>query len=88
MDLQVSTTDFSNYVQIDMRYLILVKAFCFFFFFFNQWDLGESLMFFVLIWYLSPLVKHENNSLGENTSTFTMPLDESLKNQSYGRNSG
>ena len=86
MDLQVSTTDFSNYVQIDMRYLILVKAFCFFFF--NQWDLGESLMFFVLIWYLSPLVKHENNSLGENTSTFTMPLDESLKNQSYGRNSG
>ena len=87
MDLQVSTTDFSNYVQIDMRYLILVKAFCFFFFF-NQWDLGESLMFFVLIWYLSPLVKHENNSLDENTSTFTMPLDESLKNQSYGRNSG
>ena len=87
MDLQVSTTDFSNYVQIDMRYLILVKAFCFFVFF-NQWDLGESLMFFVLIWYLSPLVKHENNSLGENTSTFTMPLDESLKNQSYGRNSG
>ena len=86
MDLQVSTTDFSNYVQIDMRYLILVKAFCFFFF--NQWDLGESLMFFVLIWYLSPLVKHENNSLGENTSTFTMPLDESLKNQSYGRNGG
>ena len=86
MDLQVSTTDFSNYVQIDMRYLILVKAFCFFFF--NQWDLGESLMFFVLIWYLSPLVKHENNSLGENTSTFKMPLDESLKNQSYGRNSG
>ena len=87
MDLQVSTTDFSNYVQIDMRYLILVKAFCFVFFF-SQWDLGESLMFFVLIWYLSPLVKHENNSLGENTSTFTMPLDESLKNQSYGRNSG
>ena len=61
----------------------MVKAFCFY-----QRDLGESLLFFVLIWYLSPLVKHENNSLGENTSTFTMPLDESLKNQSYGRNSG
>ena len=61
----------------------MVKAFCFY-----QRDLGESLLFFVLIWYLSPLVKHENNSLGENTSTFKMPLDESLKNQSYGRNSG
>ena len=56
--------------------------------FFKQWDLGVSLLFFVLIWYLWPLFQHENNSLDENKLTFTKPLDGSSNNQSCGRDSG
>ena len=58
------------------------------FFFFKQWDLGVSLLFFVLIWYLWPLFQHENNSLDENELTFTKSLDGSSNNQSCGRDSG
>ena len=69
-----------------------LNCFCygkfFFFFFFKQWDLGVSLLFFVLIWYLWPLFQHENNSLDENKLTFTKPLDGSSNNQSCGRDSG
>ena len=66
-----------------------LSCFCYdkIFFCFKQWDLGVSLLFFVLIWYLWPLFQHENNSVDENKLTFTNPLDGSSNNQSCGRDS-